>query len=150
MLFLLENSLILHTSGATPSTVFKPYFEHYGVLYPLQTFSKKRNLDFTGVPLCICTDKQQDFETVSSLANTLSNKVYPVSDEQRLQLHLAAIFVNNFTNYLQYIGSSLLDKHNLEAEILRPLLVETVAKLEDLPAKEAQTVQQRVAKDSNI
>jgi predicted short-subunit dehydrogenase-like oxidoreductase (DUF2520 family) len=81
----------------------------------------------------------QDLTPVKRLAQKLSNKIYDVSDEQRLQLHLAAVYVNNFTNYLQHIGASLLAEHGLSAEILHPLLLETVAKLKDLSAREAQT-----------
>ncbi|MEL7220745.1 MAG: DUF2520 domain-containing protein [Bacteroidota bacterium] len=133
------NSLLVHTSGATPSTVFQAHFNRHGVFYPLQTFSKGRAVDFSQVPLCICAEHAEDFNKLESLARELSNQVYAVSDEQRLQLHLAAIFVNNFTNYLQHIGGEILKKHQLPAEILHPLLVETVAKLEDLSAKDAQT-----------
>jgi predicted short-subunit dehydrogenase-like oxidoreductase (DUF2520 family) len=134
-----KNSLLLHTSGATPAHVFQPFFERYGVFYPLQTFSKKRELDFSQVPLCLCTHRKDDFEPVFQLAKKLSEKVYSVSDEQRLRLHLAAIYVNNFTNYLQYIGESLLDEQGLSAEMLHPLQSETIAKLKELSAKEAQT-----------
>lgn len=134
-----KNTLVLHTSGATPSSILQPYFQRYGVFYPLQTFSKSRKLDFAQVPLCICTHQPQDFARVDSFAKKVSEKVYAVSDQQRLQLHLAAVFVNNFTNYLQHIGGTILNEHQLDAEILHPLLVETVAKLKDLSAEEAQT-----------
>ena len=41
-----KEAIILHTSGSLPMDIFKPYVTYYGVLYPLQTFTKKRDLDF--------------------------------------------------------------------------------------------------------
>ncbi|PSR09361.1 MAG: DUF2520 domain-containing protein [Bacteroidetes bacterium] len=132
-------ALVLHTAGATPSTVLSPYFSHYGVFYPLQTFSRDREVDFKTIPLCLFTAQQADYPAVANLARLLSTKVYAVSDEQRAQLHLAAIFVNNFTNYLQHISRSLLREHNLPEELVQPLLMETILKLQDLTPREAQT-----------
>jgi len=132
-------SLVMHASGATPATVLAPYFEHYGVFYPLQTFSKERALDFTDVPLCLFTAQKQDYKQVEALAKVLVKKVYSVGDEQRAQLHLAAVFVNNFTNYLQYIGQEIAQENHLPGALLQPLLRETIAKLDDLTPAEAQT-----------
>jgi predicted short-subunit dehydrogenase-like oxidoreductase (DUF2520 family) len=132
-------SLVMHASGATPAGVLAPYFEHYGVFYPLQTFSKERVLDFTEVPLCLYTAQEQDYEQVASIARALVKKVYAVGDEQRAQLHLAAVFVNNFTNYLQYIGQEIAQENQLPGTLLQPLLKETIAKLDDLTPAAAQT-----------
>lgn len=134
-----QNSLIVHTSGATPATVLAPFFHRYGVLYPLQSFSPGRIVDFTQVPLCLYTAKEEDFIPLEQLAQALSQKVYRVSDEQRLQLHLAAVFVNNFTNYLQFIGQSIVEEHELPGELLLPLVQETIHKLQVLSPADAQT-----------
>lgn len=133
------SSLVMHASGATPATVLAPYFEHYGVFYPLQTFSKERALDFTEVPLCLYTSQEQDYEQVEAIAKALVKNVYFVGDEQRAKLHLAAVFVNNFTNYLQYIGQEIAQENQLPGALLQPLLRETIAKLDDLTPAEAQT-----------
>lgn len=134
-----STALVVHTSGATSSLVLAEHFKRYGVFYPLQTFSKARTLDFTSVPLCLSAADSIDQEQLTALANALVTHSYIVDDEQRSQLHLAAIFVNNFTNYLQYVAQSIVDQHALPWPILQPLLEETVAKLQDLPAKSAQT-----------
>jgi predicted short-subunit dehydrogenase-like oxidoreductase (DUF2520 family) len=132
-------SLVMHASGATPAGVLAPYFEHHGVFYPLQTFSKERALDFTEVPLCLYTAQEEDYQKVASLASVLVKNVYSVGDKQRAQLHLAAVFVNNFTNYLQYIGQEIAQKNQLPGALLQPLLRETIAKLDDLTPAAAQT-----------
>jgi predicted short-subunit dehydrogenase-like oxidoreductase (DUF2520 family) len=134
-----STSLVMHASGATPADVLAPYFEHHGVFYPLQTFSRERVLDFTEVPLCLYTAQEQDYEQVASIARSLVKNVYAVGDEQRAQLHLAAVFVNNFTNYLQYIGQEIAQENQLPGTLLQPLLQETIAKLDDLKPAVAQT-----------
>ncbi|WP_020539451.1 Rossmann-like and DUF2520 domain-containing protein [Lewinella cohaerens] len=137
--YIASTSLVMHASGATPADVLAPYFEHYGVFYPLQTFSRERELDFTKVPLCLYTAQEVDYQRVASLAKTLVKNVYSVGDVQRAQLHLAAVFVNNFTNYLQYIGQEIAQENHLPATLLQPLLKETIAKLDDLAPPVAQT-----------
>ena len=134
-----SDALVLHTSGATPSDVLAPHFRRYGVFYPLQTFSVGRPVDFARVPLCLYTAVAEDYPPVAALAAGLVNEVYAVDDRQRAGLHLAAVFVNNFTNYLQFISRALTEANDLPWYLLRPLLRETVAKLEELTPREAQT-----------
>lgn len=134
-----DQSLVMHSSGATPADVLAPYFAHYGVFYPLQTFSRERVIDFADVPLCLLTGQSGDYEKVEQLAQQLVHKSYSVSDEQRAHLHLAAIFANNFTNYLQHISQEIALEHNLPTDLLHPLLQETVAKLAQLTPQQAQT-----------
>jgi predicted short-subunit dehydrogenase-like oxidoreductase (DUF2520 family) len=133
------NSLVMHTSGATPAGVLSPYFPRHGVFYPLQTFSQGREVDFTEVPLCLYTALPEDYPKVEQLAQTLVKNVYAIDDRQRAQLHLAAVFVNNFTNYLQFISREITSEHELSADLLQPLLRETIAKLDTLSPLQAQT-----------
>lgn len=133
------NSLIVHTSGAVSSSVLKPFFNHYGVFYPLQTFSEGTTPDFTNIPLCIYANHITDLDVLEQLADQISHKVHTLNDEQRAYLHLSAVFVNNFTNYLQYISKSLLEEQKLPYSLLKPLLDETVKKLDILSPQEAQT-----------
>lgn len=133
------DALVVHTSGATPSQVIGTYFSRYGVFYPLQTFSKDRPIDFRKVPLCILAQQPADFKALWAVAEQLSNTVAAVNDDQRLKLHLAAVFVNNFTNHLQHISHSIIEEQDLPGQLLHPLLQETIAKLAVLSPAEAQT-----------
>lgn len=133
------NTLVVHTSGATPTSVLAPHFDRCGVFYPLQSFSPGRTVDFSQVPLCLHAEQQADYELLEQLAEKLSEKNYRVSDNQRLQLHLAAVFVNNFTNYLQFISQSIVEEHQLPGALLLPLLQETISKLQELSPADAQT-----------
>ena len=123
-------SLIVHTSGATPMSVFEGKFANYGVLYPLQTFSKSKEVDFLEVPLCIEGNTAGNFAAVKGLADKLSHSVQSIDSESRKVLHLAAVFACNFTNYLYSAAGELLEKRNLDFDLLRPLIQETANKVQ--------------------
>ena len=134
-----QKALVVHTSGATPSTVFKPYFKQYGIFYPLQTFSVSRKSNFNNIPICIHANRKPLRQRLEKLAQLLSPKVYLIDDQQRAILHVAAVFVNNFANHLFQIGETILEKENLSFEILKPLIQETAEKIKNHPAKKMQT-----------
>lgn len=122
--------LVVHTSGATPTTVLQPFFKNYGVFYPLQTFSIDRPIDFNKLPICV--DAEYDFNTdfLFELAQILTPKSYRISNEQRQILHVAAVMVNNFTNHLYTIAHDILQQENIDFDILKPLINETVNKIQ--------------------
>lgn len=78
-----KEAVIIHTSGSVPLDIFKASADYYGVMYPLQTFSKKRALDFAEVPLCIEASEPRVLDTVRQLAGCLSNNVQEISSEKR-------------------------------------------------------------------
>lgn len=133
-----REALFVHTSGATDMEALG---EHHskGILYPLQTFSKNRPVDFHSVPLILEVGREKDLSLLEDLANALSETVLNLTAVQRKQLHLAAVFANNFTNHMVALGEDICRKQGLQKELLRPLLRETWAKLETLSAAEAQT-----------
>jgi len=125
----------VHTSGATAMTVLSSIIPNSGVFYPLQTLSKHKEVDFLSVPLCIEGASEQITRELESLAQTISNKVYRIDSAQRKVLHLAAVFACNFPNYLYEVARQLLDKKNINFELIRPLILETAQKVQDdLPA----------------
>lgn len=126
----LTDELVVHTSGATPTTVLAKYFTRYGSFYPLQTFSRSRKANFKTVPLCIHANSNTDIEALSELATQLSDNVNFINDEQRASLHVAAVFVNNFTNYLYQVGEQLLQQKDVSLDLLRPLILETARKVQ--------------------
>lgn len=129
------NRLIAHTSGATPMAVLLAFTENAGVFYPLQTFSKTKEVNFRTVPLCIEGANDEITARLEELAQTVSNNVYQVDSEKRKILHLAAVFACNFPNYLYYAASQLLQQHELDFNLLRPLILETAEKVQEhLPA----------------
>ncbi len=131
--------LVVHTSGATPSTVLEPYFKNYGVFYPLQTFSKKKNIEFETLPICVDSINIANLDTLFQLAQSLSQEVYRINDEERKILHVAAVFVNNFTNYMYNIADDILQQEGIDFDILLPLIQETINKIYDHPPHMMQT-----------
>jgi len=129
------NKMIVHTSGATSLQILQKHAQNAGVFYPLQTFSKTRELNFNTVPLCIEGADDKIASTLNELAYTVSQNVYRVNSEQRKTLHLAAVFACNFPNYLYHMSQQLLTEKQLPFDLLRPLILETAEKVQEhLPA----------------
>lgn len=132
------NELVVHTSGTTTMEILNSK-NRKGVFYPLQTFSKNKEINFKEVPLCLETENGADLESLKDLAQVLSNNVFEISSEQRKSLHVAAVFVSNFTNHMYTIGSEVCKANNIPFEILQPLIAETADKIKYLSPKDAQT-----------
>jgi predicted short-subunit dehydrogenase-like oxidoreductase (DUF2520 family) len=131
--------LTIHTSGATPLQTISRYNKHSGVIYPLQTFSKTREVDFRKVPLCVEGADHLALTSLRALAYTLSLSVFDVDTAQRKILHLAAVFACNFPNNLYAIAQGLLAEHQLDFNLLRPLILETAQKVQHSFPAEVQT-----------
>lgn len=133
------SKLVVHTSGATPSTILKPYFKNYGIFYPLQTFSIGREVDFDKIPICIDGNLKKHRILLEKLGKQISSKVFYINDQERRILHVAAVFVNNFANNLFTIGEKITLKEGLDFDILKPLIHETVLKISDHSPSQMQT-----------
>ncbi|HEY9534134.1 MAG TPA: Rossmann-like and DUF2520 domain-containing protein [Mucilaginibacter sp.] len=127
--------LIIHTSGATHLYALQAFSEQAGVFYPLQTFSKTREINFRTVPVCIEAANEEIAQELTILAQSISNNVYRVDSAQRKILHLAAVFACNFPNYLYNVAQQLMAQHGLDFNLVRPLILETAEKAQtSLPA----------------
>lgn len=144
-----KDALLIHTSGSLSIDLFKPFTSHCGVLYPLQTFTKKRDLNFKEIPLCIEAMTPEGMNEIQTLAQMLSDQVKEISSEKRKILHLAAVFANNFVNHLYGIAGTILEKEQLDFNLLRPLIFETAHKVLIMSPEEAQTGPAK-RKDENI
>jgi predicted short-subunit dehydrogenase-like oxidoreductase (DUF2520 family) len=133
-----KSTLICHTSGSVGIEVFKAH-KNYGVFYPLQTFSNQKQVDIQKVPICIEANNSENLSKLMQLANIISQKVEEVDSAQRESLHLAAVFVCNFTNAMYSIGEEILEKSNISFDLLRPLINETAMKVQEHSPKEVQT-----------
>ena len=132
------NQLVVHTSGSCDISIIDKK-NRQGVFYPLQTFSKSKKVSFKEIPFCIETAQVQDLIILKKLASLLSNKVYMINSEQRRSIHVAAVFVCNFTNHLYQIGSEICQEKSIPFEIFYPLIEETAQKIKTLAPKDAQT-----------
>ncbi|MBK9479729.1 MAG: DUF2520 domain-containing protein [Bacteroidetes bacterium] len=123
-----EPGLIVHTSGSVSSSVFTTKFPNYGVMYPLQTFSKTRSIDFEKVPILIEANSTKSLKLIRRLALLLSKNTVVINSEQRKAVHIAAVFACNFTNHMYAISECLLQQQNLPFSLLHPLIQETATK----------------------
>lgn len=133
-----KNRLIAHTSGTIALDSLNSN-NRPAVFYPLQTFSKDKPIDFKSVPICLEAENENDLQILKQLAHSISNAVYVINSEQRKALHVAAVFVNNFVNYLYQMGNEICDANAIPFEILKPLIQETANKIATLSPKNAQT-----------
>ena len=134
-----REGLFVHTAGSVPMSVFKPFADRFGVLYPLQTFNKERAVDFSKVPLFIEANRPEDEQLLETIASRLSGRVVKLASESRKDLHLAAVFACNFVNHLYALSGDILEKNGLSWDLLRPLIEETADKIRELSPREAQT-----------
>ncbi|MES2269172.1 MAG: F420-dependent NADP oxidoreductase [Bacteroidota bacterium] len=133
------NKPIAHTSGAVDLNEIAKITPNAGVFYPLQTFSKTKEVNFREVPLCIEGADETITKTLEGLARDISNNVYRVNSAQRKVLHLAAVFACNFTNHLYSIGEQLLTGSDMSFDMLRPLIAETADKIKGHSPASVQT-----------
>jgi len=132
----IQNALVTHTSGGTAGAVLAPYFDRFGVFYPLQSFSLEHTPIWSKIPFCVDAQSEEDVLFLKKIAKTIGNLVYRVNDEQRSLLHVAAVFANNFANQCFAIAEKILEEKDLPFELLHPLMEETLAKaLQDSPAR---------------
>lgn len=124
----LGDTLITHTSGATPGHVLSGSAQRYGVFYPLQSFSVERQPVWSKIPFCVDANTPGDVQFLRKMAKIIGNLVYQVDDAQRAMLHVAAVFANNFANHCFAIAEQMLEEANLPFEMLHPLMEETIAK----------------------
>jgi len=133
-----SNELVVHTSGSVSIAAIDNK-NRQGVFYPLQTFSKSKEVNFKTIPICIETKNEKDFQILEKVAKSISNTVYKINSEQRKALHIAAVFVCNFVNHLYQIGNDICIENDLPFDILKPLIQETANKILTLSPNQAQT-----------
>lgn len=131
--------VFLHTAGSMPMSVFKGMAQHYGVLYPMQTFSKQREVDFSIIPCFVEANDEFAQKQIEGLAREISGRVYLLSSEDRKYLHLSAVFACNFANHCYAISQELLEEHGIPFDVMLPLINETAAKVHEMKPKDAQT-----------
>lgn len=134
-----SDKIIIHTSGVTPITVFKKKFKNYGVIYPAQSLTKGISYDWEKIPFCIEACNSSTLNKIKSLTKSISKQVFVLDSEQRMQVHLAAVYANNFTNALYIISESILNKKMIPFKILNSLIINTSEKAIHLGPIKSQT-----------
>jgi len=129
----------VHTAGSLSMELFAARKSDYGVIYPLQTFSRHRELSFDEIPLFVEGSTPANSAMLEQLAHTLSRNVYRLPGAKRKKLHLAAVFACNFVNHLYLLSSDIIAEEDIPFEVLLPLIAETAAKVKEMAPAAAQT-----------
>lgn len=133
------DSLVVHTSGSTSMSIFEGLGNRYGVLYPMQTFSKDKKVDFSNIHFFIEANNTADCKLLTSLVGNISKNVHLADSMQRKKLHLAAVFVCNFTNHMYTLATDILEQYDLPFDAMLSLIDETTEKIHSVHPKAAQT-----------
>ena len=133
-----QNHLVVHTSGNLAIEALDDKNKK-GVFYPLQTFSKSKEVNFKTIPICLEAMNAGDIAKLEIVAKSISDSVYNINSEQRKALHIAAVFTNNFVNHLYQIGNEICLENQLSFDLLKPLIQETANKVMTLSPNDAQT-----------
>ena len=135
---ILPQTIIVHTAGSVSINIFKDKIDNYGVLYPLQSLRKNME-DFPAIPLLIEANNEKTYTVIETFSKTLSNIVKPITEKERLSMHIAAVFANNFTNYIYAETYQFCEAEKLDFNLLMPLIKETVNRIEKKSPLEMQT-----------
>jgi predicted short-subunit dehydrogenase-like oxidoreductase (DUF2520 family) len=134
----LKNKIVVHTSGSVSKKVLQNVSELYGVLYPLQSL-RKESEHIPEIPLLIDGNTQETIRIIQTFAETISEKVFYANDEERSKLHVAAVFVSNFTNHLYTLAADYCKKEGADFLVLVPLIKEVAERTGMYDAREMQT-----------
>lgn len=132
-------AIFMHTAGSVPMDVFTDCAKHYGVLYPMQSFSKTRDVDFKEIPCFIEASDTSTLNKIREIAEGISNNVLEADTEKRKKIHLAAVLASNLANHCYRLGERVLEEEGIDFSILLPLIQETARKVTEMSPRDAQT-----------
>ena len=133
-----KSGLVVHTSGNVPVRALKCN-ANKGVFYPVQTFTKNQDVDFKKIPIVFEVEEEEDLQLLEKLAKSISDHTYNLNDDQRKYLHVAAVFVNNFSNHMYKLGYDICKENDVSFDLLKPLIMETAAKVQTVSPVNVQT-----------
>ncbi|OQA96022.1 MAG: glutamyl-tRNA reductase [Bacteroidetes bacterium ADurb.Bin217] len=133
------NKFIVHTSGSMGIDVFYDLAQNYGVVYPMQTFSKFKDINYAEIPIFIEANSPENQQMLFNFVKKISPHVQVINSQQRCMLHICAVFANNFTNHMCTIAEMLMKEHQLKFETFKPLLRETFEKITKYSPSISQT-----------
>lgn len=134
----IKKGIVVHTSGATPIEILQR-FDKSGVLYPAQSISRQVEIDIKGIPFGIEANSSETSESLFNLLTPIATRIFSCNSKQRLALHVSAVLVNNFPNALFSMAQEILERENMDFDLLRPIILETANKVQNHLPTEVQT-----------
>jgi len=135
----LNNKFVVHTAGSIDMNILDKNTSNYGVFYSLQTFNKDAFSNFNEIPICIEASNNENLKILENIASLISLNVYFINSNQRLKLHVAAVFSNNFVNHIMAITNDFIEDESIDRSILKPLVQKTFDNILNNNPKEIQT-----------
>lgn len=133
------DGIVVHTSGTIGLDALNTCSNNPGVFYPLQTFSKNKQIDMYAVPICLEASNASTMKILIRVGKAISKNVQELNSQQRMHLHIAAVIACNFSNHLYVLAAELLEKEGMLFELLKPLILETANKIQSISPVDAQT-----------
>lgn len=133
------DGVLVHTAGSVDMNILRNFTSNIGVIYPMQTFSKGKTVDWDKVPLFIEANNKDSLSKIKSFASILSTNITEATSEQRKIIHISSVFVCNFTNHIYAVAYRFMRNNGLEFKTLYPLIDETVSKIKVMEPAKAQT-----------
>ncbi|WP_240452786.1 MULTISPECIES: Rossmann-like and DUF2520 domain-containing protein [Sphingobacterium] len=134
----ITKGIVVHSSGATPIEVLQR-FDKTGVLYPAQSISKQLEIDISLIPFGIEANSLETADLLFNLLSPIAVRIFSCNSKQRLALHVSAVLVNNFPNALFSIAQQILERENMDFDLLRPIILETASKVQNHLPTDVQT-----------
>jgi predicted short-subunit dehydrogenase-like oxidoreductase (DUF2520 family) len=134
----LPEGTIVHTAASVPLGALRDAAPHYGVFYPLQSL-RKSSPRLPDIPVIVDASDPETLQKLEALGHTISDQVLAAGDDERLRLHLAAVFCNNFVNHIYVLMEDFCRREGLDFALLRPLILETAERVQSGSAHDSQT-----------
>lgn len=134
----LGRRIVVHTAGAVPMAAISRISVNTGVMYPLQSLRKEIR-SYPSIPLILEAANDEVYRRLHALAQSISSTIAVMDSAQRLQMHLAAVFCNNFTNHMLTLAKFYCEQEGRDFSLLAPLIRETFDRLEKFPPEAVQT-----------
>jgi predicted short-subunit dehydrogenase-like oxidoreductase (DUF2520 family) len=134
----LGNKIIVHTAASVSKEVLGIASSNYGVLYPLQSL-KKEMQTIPPIPILVDANNKETLEFLRTFAQQWAYNVVAAKDEERLRLHVAAVFASNFANHILTLTEEYCKEEDLNFNLLYPLIEETIGRAKSVSPALVQT-----------
>lgn len=134
----LGRRIVVHTAGAVPMDAISRISVNTGVMYPLQSI-RKESKNYPEIPLLLEAANDEVLKRLTALGQSISSSISVMNSQQRLQMHLGAVFCNNFTNHLIALAKFYCGQEGRDFSLLAPLIRETFQRLDRYPPESVQT-----------
>ena len=134
-----NGAMWIHLSGSKPIDLFAGHRSRYGVLWPMQSFTREMVVPLDDVHFFAEANNDVVLNDLMEFGHLLSSHVIKADSDKRRLLHVASVFSCNFANHMWTLAAEVLDEAGLPFDAMKPLIRTTVEKLDRLTPAQSQT-----------